>query len=127
MNELEESRNEAYDNARIYKEKTKRWHDQRIRRREFKAREQVLLYNSRLKLFPRKLKSRWSGPYIVVTSTPFGAITLKDESGGEIKVNGQRLNHYHRGRINEADPDCKRGKSFIEIKKFSSKCLAKEN
>ena len=29
MNELEELRNEAYDNARIYKEKTKRWHDQK--------------------------------------------------------------------------------------------------
>ena len=65
MNELEELRNEAYDNARIYKEKTKKWHDQKILRREFKAGEQVLLYNSRLKLFPGKLKSRWSGPYTV--------------------------------------------------------------
>ena len=52
MNELEELRNEAYNNARIYKEKTKRRHDQKIMRREFKAREKVLLYNSRLKLFP---------------------------------------------------------------------------
>ena len=67
MNELEEPRNEAYDNARIYKEKTKRWHDKKILRREFKAGEQVLLYNSRLKLFQGKLKSRWSGPYIVIT------------------------------------------------------------
>ena len=58
LNELEELRNEAYDNARIYKDKTKKWHDQRILRKEFKAEEQVLLYNSRLKLFPRKLKSR---------------------------------------------------------------------
>ena len=55
MNELEELRNEAYDNARIYKEKTKRWHDQKILRREFKEGERVLLYNSRLKLFPGKL------------------------------------------------------------------------
>ena len=58
LNELEELRNEAYDNARIYKEKTKKWHDQKILRREFKAEEQVLLYNSRLKLFLGKLKSR---------------------------------------------------------------------
>ena len=58
INELEELRNEAYDNAIIYKEKTKKWHYQRIMRREFKAGEQVLLYNSRLKLFPGKLKSR---------------------------------------------------------------------
>ena len=91
MNELEELRNEAYDNARIYKEKTKMWHDQKILRREFKGGKQVLLYNSRVKLFPGKLKSRWSGPYIVVTSTPFGVVTLKDESGSEFKVNGQRL------------------------------------
>ena len=93
MNELEELRNEAYDNAKIYKEKTKRWHNQKILRREFKAGEQVLLYNSRLKLFPRKLKSRWSGPYTVLTSTPFGAVTLKTESGNEFKVNGKRLKH----------------------------------
>ena len=59
INELEELRNEAYDNARIYNEKTKKWHDRKILRREFKIGEQVLLYNSRLKLFPGKLKSIW--------------------------------------------------------------------
>ena len=105
-------RNEAYDNARIYKEKTKRWHDQKILRREFNPGEKVLLYNSRLKLFPRKLKSRWSGPYTVVTSTPFGAITLKDEYGSEFKVNGQRLNNYLWGSINEVDPDFEKGREF---------------
>ena len=63
LNGLEELRNEAYDSARIYKDKTKKkWHDQRILRREFKAGDQVLLFNSRLKLFPGKLKSKWSGP-----------------------------------------------------------------
>ena len=87
--------------ARIYKDKTKKWHDQKILRREFKARELVLLYNSKLKLFPRKLKSRWSGPYIVVASTPFGAVTLKNDSGNEFKVNGQILKHYLREDINE--------------------------
>ena len=58
VNELEEMRNEAYDNARIYKNKTKKWHDQKILRKEFRVGELVLLYNSRPKLFPRKLKSR---------------------------------------------------------------------
>ena len=52
LNELEELRNEAYDSARIYKDKTNKWHDQRILRREFKAGDQVLLFNSRLRLFP---------------------------------------------------------------------------
>ena len=81
-------------------------------RREFKAEEQVLLYNSRLKLFSGKLKSRWSGPYIVVTSTPFGIVTLKDEPGSEFKVYGQRLKHYLGGSIKEVDPDYEKGKEF---------------
>ena len=77
ITELEELRNETYDNVRIYKDKTKKWHDQRILRREFKIRESVFLYNSRLRLFPWKLKSRWSGPYTVVATIPFEAVTLK--------------------------------------------------
>ena len=88
MNELEKLRNEAYGNARIYKDKTKNWHDQRILRREFKVGELVLLYNSRLELFPRKLKSRWSCPYTVVAVTPFGEMTLKTNLGNEFKMNG---------------------------------------
>ena len=56
--------------------------------REFKAGELVLLYNSKLKLFLGKLKSRWSGTYTVETSTPFRAVTLKNDYGNEFKVNG---------------------------------------
>ena len=81
LNELEELRNEAYDNARIYKDKTKKWHDQRIMRKEFRAGDQVLLFNSRLRLFSGKLKSKWSGPYTVVSSTTFGAVTLRTDAG----------------------------------------------
>ena len=94
LNELEELRNEAYDNARIYKDKTRKWHDQRILRKEFKEGDQVLLFNSRLRLFPGKLKSKWSGPYTVMSSTTFGTVTLKIDAGEEFKVNGQRLKHY---------------------------------
>ena len=61
MNELEEQRNEAYDNVRIYKDKTNELHDQRILRKEFKVGELILLYNPRLRLFPRKqVKMEWS-------------------------------------------------------------------
>ena len=81
-------------------------------RRKFKTGEQVLLYNSKLKLFSGKLKSRWSGPYAVVTSTPFGAVTLKDESRSEFKVNDQRLKHYLGGNINEVNPYFEKGKEF---------------
>ena len=83
--ELEQLRIEAYDNARIYKDKTKKWHDQKIMRREFKAGELVILLNSKLKLFLGKLKSRWSDPYTVIESAPFGAVTLKIDYGNELK------------------------------------------
>ena len=94
LSELEELRNEAYDNATIYKDKTKKWHDQRILRKEFRAGEKFLLFNSRLQLFPRKLKSKWGGPYTVVSSNTFGAVTLRTNTGEEFRVNGQRLKHY---------------------------------
>ena len=58
LKELDEFRHEAYDNAKIYKERTKAWHDKHIVRKEFELGQQALLFNSRLKLFPRKLKSR---------------------------------------------------------------------
>ena len=57
LGELEEFRNEAYKNAKIYKEKTKSWHDKHISMKEFEVGQWVLLFNSRLKLFPGKLKS----------------------------------------------------------------------
>ena len=65
LSELDEFKNEAYENARIYKEKTKSWHDKHINRKELEAGQQVLLFNSRLKLFPGKLKSRWSEHFTV--------------------------------------------------------------
>ena len=101
FSELEELRNEAYDNTRIYKDKTKKWHDQRIPREEFKIGESVILYNSRLRLFPGKLKSRWSSPYTVISVTPFGVVKLKSNLGNEFKVNGQRLKQYLGGSLNE--------------------------
>ena len=72
LSELVEFRNEAYENARIYKERTKAWHDKHITRKEFEAGQQVLLFNSRLKLFLVKLKSRWSGPFTVTKVFPHG-------------------------------------------------------
>ena len=55
----------------------------------------MLLFNSLLKLFPGKLKSRWSGPFKLLKIHPFGAVDLLDEiTGYEFKVNGQRIKHY---------------------------------
>ena len=72
-------------------------------RKEFRVGELVLLYNSRLKLFLGKVKSRWSGPYTVIVVTPFEAVTLKTNYGDEFKVNDQRLKHYIGGRSNEEE------------------------
>ena len=80
---------------------TKIWHDHKILRREFKEGDQVLLFISIMKLFPGKLRSKWSGPYTVMESTIFGAVTLKTSTGEEFKVNGQRLKHYLGGNIIE--------------------------
>ena len=68
------------------KTKQKKWHDQRILRREFKVGDQVLLFNSGLRLFPGKLKSKGSGPYIVVSSTNLGAVTLRTSNHEELKL-----------------------------------------
>jgi len=65
LNELEELRNDAYDYARMYKARMKKAHDQNILRRSFEPGQKVLLYNSRLHLFPGKLRSRWTDPFIV--------------------------------------------------------------
>ncbi|KAL5558584.1 hypothetical protein UlMin_034795 [Ulmus minor] len=97
MNEMEEFRNNAYENAKIYKEKTKKWHDRHIQKRDFEEGQQVLLFNSRLKLFPGKLRSRWSGPFTVNKVLPSGAIEVTHPSKGTFTVNGQRLKHYFGG------------------------------
>ncbi|MCH98282.1 hypothetical protein A2U01_0019282 [Trifolium medium] len=95
LHELEELRLDAYENALIYKERTKKWHDQRITRREFHVGDIVLLFNSKLRLFPGKLRSRWSGPFEVTQVNKSGAIEVWSESTGKFIVNGQRLKHYH--------------------------------
>ena len=97
LNELEELRRESYENARIYKERTKAWHDKMIQRREFQIGQKVLLFNSRLRLFPGKLKSRWSGPFLVTKTFPNGAVEIQEGNGHPFVVNGQRLKHYYEG------------------------------
>ena len=94
IHELEEIRHLAYESTKIYKEKTKAYHDKRIISRSFESNDQVLLFNSRLKLFPGKLKSKWSGPFTIKEVRPYGAVVLLDTNGGEFVVNGQRLKPY---------------------------------
>ena len=93
--ELDELRLYAYENARIYKERTKQWHDKHLQHREFNLGQLVLLHNTRLRLFPGKLKSRWSGPFKLLKVYPHGAVDLVDEqTRHKFKVNGHRVKHY---------------------------------
>ncbi|KAG7599431.1 Reverse transcriptase domain [Arabidopsis suecica] len=94
LHELEEIRLEAYESSKVYKERTKAFHDKKISPKDFKAGDQVLLFNSRLKLFPGKLKSRWSGPFTIKEVLPFGAVSLFAKDGSEFRVNGQRVKKY---------------------------------
>ncbi|KAJ9561566.1 hypothetical protein OSB04_006726 [Centaurea solstitialis] len=94
--ELEELRNNSYENAKLYKEKTKKWHDKRIIPKKLTEGQQVLLFNSRLKLFPGKLSSRWTGPFTIAKVHTYGAIELIDpEKGTTFKVNGQRIKPFY--------------------------------
>ena len=95
IHELEELTLDAYENARIFKERTKKWHDNRISRKEFKEGDKVLLFNSRLRLFPGKLRSRWSGPFKITNIFPNGAIEIKVKTSEPFIVNDQHLKHYH--------------------------------
>nr|GEU58421.1 reverse transcriptase domain-containing protein [Tanacetum cinerariifolium] len=94
LNELNELRDQAYQNSLIYKEKTKRLHDSKIKDRVFNVGDRVLLFNSRLKIFLGKLKTRWSGPFTITHVFPYGTVELPQADGPNFKVNGHRLKHY---------------------------------
>ncbi|CAN6547416.1 unnamed protein product [Malus baccata var. baccata] len=96
LNELDEIRHEAYENASIYKEKTKAFHDKMIRGKTFSIGQKVLLFNSRLRLFPGKLRSKWIGPFVITNVFVHGAVQIQSlKTGHEFKVNGHRLKPYY--------------------------------
>ncbi|CAH2070623.1 unnamed protein product [Thlaspi arvense] len=94
LHELDELRLNAYESSRIYKEQTKETHDKKLVAKELKEGGLVFLYNSRLKLFPGKLKSRWSGPFVIQEVLPYGAVTLMEKSGSAFTINGNRVKPY---------------------------------
>nr|GEU37257.1 reverse transcriptase domain-containing protein [Tanacetum cinerariifolium] len=103
LNELNELRDHAYENSLIYKEKTKRIHDSKIKNHVFNVGNRVLLFNSRLKIFSSKLKTRWSGPFTIAKVFPYGTVELSQANGPNFKVNGHRVKHYFGG---DDCPDC---------------------
>ena len=95
MNELDELRHESYKSSRIYKEKVKLFHDKNIVRKNFEPHQKVLLYSSRLHIFPGKLRSRWTGPFIVKIVHPYGAVKIENPENRKLfKFNGQRLKPF---------------------------------
>jgi len=95
ISELEEWREKAYHSSKIYKERTKRWHDKRIKHKEFKLGDKVLMFNSRVKLFGHgKLRSKWERPFKVIETSSHGANMLQSDDGNILKVNGHLLKTF---------------------------------
>ncbi|EOY03453.1 Retroelement pol polyprotein-like, putative [Theobroma cacao] len=100
LNEMDEIKLDDYENAKIYKEKTKKWHDRKIIECHFEPSQYVLLLSPLLKLFPGKLKSKWSRSFLVSRMFPDGVVELVSGMTNEsFKVNGQQLKHYWGGDI----------------------------
>nr|GEY58699.1 reverse transcriptase domain-containing protein [Tanacetum cinerariifolium] len=99
LNELHELRDQAYENSLIYKERTKKLHDSKIKNHSFNVGDQVLLFNSRLKIFSKKLKTRWPGPFTITKVYPYGTAKLAHVDESNFKVNCHRLKHYYRGDV----------------------------
>ncbi|XP_058756327.1 uncharacterized protein LOC131629566 [Vicia villosa] len=100
---MEELRLQAYEPNKIYKEKVKGYHDKNIVEKEFKEGQMVLLFNSRLKLFPGKLKSKWWGPFRIKEVKEYGAVVLENPTTNERwTVNGQRLKPYLGGEVDQS-------------------------
>nr|GEU88814.1 reverse transcriptase domain-containing protein [Tanacetum cinerariifolium] len=99
LNELHELRDQAYENSLIYKERTKKLHDSKIKNHIFNVGDQVLLFNSLLKIFSGKLKSYWSGPFTITKVYPYGTAKLSHADGSNFKVNCHRLKHYYGGDV----------------------------
>nr|GEX49529.1 reverse transcriptase domain-containing protein [Tanacetum cinerariifolium] len=94
-----ELRDQAYENSVIYKERTKKLHDSKIKNHIFNVGDQVLLFNSHLKIFSEKLKTRWSGPFTITHVFPYGTIELFQPNRPNFKVNGHRGKHYFGGDV----------------------------
>ncbi|KAJ9545400.1 hypothetical protein OSB04_025107 [Centaurea solstitialis] len=104
--EMEEQRYFSYENAKLYKENTKKWHDKKILLKDLYEGQKVLLFNSREKLFPGKLKSRWTGPFEIAKVYPYGVVDLVDpDRGTTFKVNGQRVKPFLEPVPNPHQPD----------------------
>nr|GEW37371.1 DNA-directed DNA polymerase [Tanacetum cinerariifolium] len=98
LNKLNELHDQAYEN-----ERTKKLHDSKIKNCIFNIGDRVLLFNSRLKIFSGKLKTRWSGPFTINKVFPYGTVELSQPDGPNFKVNGHRVKHYFKGDVQQLE------------------------
>ena len=95
LSEMEKLRNDTYNNSNIAKQRLKRWHDQLVSCKEFQKGQRVLLYDFKLHIFPRKLKSRWIGPFTIQQVYSNGVVELLNSNSTEsFKINGHRLKPF---------------------------------
>ncbi|XP_039686931.1 uncharacterized protein [Medicago truncatula] len=94
LQQLEELRLKAYENSRIYKEKTKHFHDKMISKKDFSIGQKILLFNSRLKIMAGKLRSKWIGPFVEIKSAGTDKV---------FKVNSQRMKLFHESLMPEEE------------------------
>ncbi|XP_076928313.1 uncharacterized protein LOC143592239 [Bidens hawaiensis] len=106
IHDVEELRDEVYVRSWSYKERTKALHDRKLKKvKAFKCGDRVFVYNSHLKLFPGKLRTRRGGPYTVNEVFPHGSVELQDVDGSSWKVNDHMLKHYIGGPIDSVEED----------------------
>lgn len=94
MNELEEFHLKAYEISALYKEKMNKYHDQKIQKFEIHVGDMMLLFNSSLCLFPRKINSNWTRPFKVAQVFPNGVVELENKERTRFKVNRHRIRVY---------------------------------
>nr|GEU88324.1 reverse transcriptase domain-containing protein [Tanacetum cinerariifolium] len=126
--QLNELSDQAYENSLIYKERTKKLHDAKIKNCIFNVGDQVLLFNFRLKIFSGKLKSCWSGPFTIAEIYPYGTAKLVHPDGCNFKVNCHRLKHYHGGdppplEIPDKDSKARLVRCVLLLQEFTFKVI----
>ncbi|CAM8992735.1 unnamed protein product [Rhodiola kirilowii] len=96
---------ELLDTGDVFKERTKACYDKRMVRRKFRRGARILLYKSRLKLFPGKLRTKWSGPSTVARAYLDDRVNLGTKGGKSVAVDRLHLKHYHALKHREPPDD----------------------
>ncbi|XP_015075157.1 uncharacterized protein LOC107019092 [Solanum pennellii] len=94
LNELDNFLLKAYESSALYKEKMNKYHDQKIWKHKVVVGDLVLMFNSRLCLFSGKLKSKWTGPFLITKVFPHKVVELENKEGARFMVNGKRIKIY---------------------------------